>query len=114
MPAGTNLVGVRLLPLPDAFEQFLASGMPLANEWQAAIRRVFPDTPPLVSVAQNVIVIRTLEWLVGRRARKLLNDEPRPALHVGDPAAVAQALYDVSVALLTSPTRLTDEHMVFE
>jgi AcrR family transcriptional regulator len=99
---------------PDAFEDFLASGIPLAVQWQAAIRATFPDKSPMIAVAQNVVVIRTLEWLLARRARKLLGDREGPTLGVGDPRDVRQALMDVTLALLTAPTTLTDEQMRFE
>jgi AcrR family transcriptional regulator len=99
---------------PDAFEEFLTSGVPLATEWQAAISVTSPDVPPLVAVARNVIVIRTLEWLIARRARRILSGKPTPSLHVKNPASVRDGLYEVSLALLTAPVGLTDEDMTFE
>jgi TetR/AcrR family transcriptional regulator, regulator of cefoperazone and chloramphenicol sensitivity len=101
------------LLFPDAFEEFLASGLPLAIAWQAGIHRTFSDLPPLIAVARNVIVVRTIEWLIARRARNLLIGRPERALHVKDPAAVSAALLEVSMALLTAPVGLTDEDMTF-
>jgi len=98
---------------PDAFEEFLASGLPLAVEWQQAIHKTFPDLPPLIAVARNVIVLRSIEWLIARRARNLLVQKPAHALMVKDPAAVRDALLEVSMALLTAPLGLTDDDMTF-
>jgi AcrR family transcriptional regulator len=101
------------LLFPDAFEEFLASGIPLAEAWQAGIRRTFPDLPPLIAVARNVIVLRTVEWLIARRARSLLVGRPVRALMVKDPSDVSASLLEVSMALLTAPVGLTDEDMTF-
>jgi AcrR family transcriptional regulator len=98
---------------PDAFEEFLSSGVPLAVAWQDGIHRTFPDLPPLIAVARNVIVIRTIEWLIARRARTLLLGKPAHALKVKDPAAVSGSLLEVSMALLTAPLGMTDEDMTF-
>lgn len=101
------------LLFPDAFEEFLASGLPLAVEWQREIHRTFPHLPPLIAVARNVIVLRSVEWLIARRARSLLVDKPANALKLKDPAAVSAALLEVSMALLTAPLGLTDQDMTF-
>lgn len=98
---------------PEAFEQFLASGVPLALEWQEAIAQTFPDLPPIIAVARNLVVVRTLEWLIARRAGKILNVRTSPALTVKEPDAVATALLEVSLALLTGPTMLTGDDVEF-
>ncbi len=99
---------------PDAFEDFLASGLPLAVRWQQGIHRTFSDLPPIVAVARNVIAVRSIEWLIARRARTLLIDKPARALRVKDPASVSAALLEVSMALLTAPPGLTDQDMTFD
>jgi AcrR family transcriptional regulator len=102
------------LLFPDAFEEFLASGLPLAVAWQDGIRQTFPDLPPLVAVARNVISLRSIEWLIARRARSLLIDKPANMLKLKDPAKVSAALLEVSMAVLTAPLGLTDEDMTFD
>jgi AcrR family transcriptional regulator len=99
---------------PDALEELLAGDDRLAVDWRAAVRATFPGKPPLIAVAQNVVAIRTLQWLVARRARKLLTDRPSPTIRVKKPEDVREALIDVSMALLTGPTRLTDDDMLFQ
>jgi len=98
---------------PDALEEFLASGLPLAVAWQDGIRRTFPDLPPLIAIARNVIVLRSIEWLIARRARSLLVGKPAHALQVKDPAKVSSSLLEVAMALLTAPVGLTDQDMTF-
>lgn len=99
---------------PDAFEEFVVSGVPLATEWQEAISVTFPELPRLIAVARNVIVVRTIEWLIARRARKVLTGRPAPTLQVKDPVSVRDALFEVSMALVTAPVGLTDEDMIIE
>jgi AcrR family transcriptional regulator len=102
------------LLFPDAFEEFLASGLPLAVAWQDGIRQAFPELPPLVAVARNVISLRNIEWLIARRARSLLVDRPVNMVKVKDPGMVGPALLEISMALLTAPVGLTDEDMTVE
>jgi AcrR family transcriptional regulator len=94
---------------PDALEDFLASGLPLSIAWQDAIARVFPDSPPMVAVASNIVYVRTIEWIVARRARKVLTGLPATALTMTDVAKMRDGLYDTGIALLTAPTRFTED-----
>ena len=58
---------------PDAFEEFLASGHPVAIDWQKAIEVTFPELPPIVAVGRNLVMVRMVEWLISRgRAAKVL------------------------------------------
>ena len=65
---------------PNAFEDFLGSGDPLALAWQDAITVTFPHFPPTVAIARNFLVVHTIEWLLARYARRVLLGEPSPTL----------------------------------
>ncbi len=99
---------------PDAFEEFLASGHPMAIDWQKAIEVTFPDLPPIVAVGRNLVMIRMVEWLISRRAAKILTGNPGPALKVTSTEALRGALFELSVALLTAPTTLIADDLVVE
>jgi AcrR family transcriptional regulator len=99
---------------PNAFEEFLSSGDPLAVAWQDAIRPTFPHFPANVAVARNFLVVHTIEWLIARYAARELVGEPSPSLKVKYPKDVRDALYEISMALFTGPSRFTDEDLVFE
>jgi AcrR family transcriptional regulator len=99
---------------PNAFEEFLASGDPLALRWQDAIRRTFPHLPANVAVARNFLVVHTIEWLLARYAGRVLIGQPSPSLKVKHPGDVRPALYEVAMALFTGPSQFTDEDLVFE
>jgi AcrR family transcriptional regulator len=99
---------------PDAFEEFLASGHPIAIDWQKAIEMTFPDLPPIVAVGRNLVMIRMVEWLIARRAAKLLSGKPAPALKVSSPAVLRGALFELSLALLTAPTTLIADDLTVE
>jgi AcrR family transcriptional regulator len=99
---------------PDAFEEFLASGHPVAIEWQRAIEATFTDLPLIVAVGRNLVMIRMIEWLIGRRASKILTGKPAPALKVTSEAALRGALFELSRALLTAPTTLIAEDLTVE
>jgi AcrR family transcriptional regulator len=95
---------------PDRVERFLAGDHPLAKAWRDAVRRTFPDLPPLVGIARNVVVIRTLQWMTVRRARRLVDD----SMHVwrtgmGD---LRPFMLELSLNILTGPTRLTDSDLM--
>lgn len=94
---------------PDAVEHFLASAHPLAEAWRDAVSATFPDLPPMVAIARNVIVLRTLQWLTVRRARRALSTE-QPAWHV-DPAATRPFVLEVVLNILTPPTALADAEL---
>jgi len=99
---------------PNAFEEFLGSGDPLAVEWQRAIHATFPHFPPVVAVARNFLTVHTIEWLLSRYAARTLGDRPDPALTVKYPEDLRMALFEISMALLSAPSEFTDETMVFE
>jgi AcrR family transcriptional regulator len=94
---------------PDLLEDFIASGLPLAIEWQDAIARVFPDSPPTVAVARNIVMVRTIEWIIERRARKVLTGLPASALTTPDAGVLRAGLYDLGLALLRGETRFSGD-----
>ena len=98
---------------PDAFEEFLGSGMEVAEDWMAAIAVTFPDLPRNVAIARNLVVVRTIEWLVARRAGRILTGRPAPALKVTSPEALAVALYEITYGILTAPSTQSDEDITF-
>jgi AcrR family transcriptional regulator len=91
---------------PHAFEAFLASGHPNAIAWQNAVERAFPDLPRLLAVSRNVIMLRTLEWMVTRRANRILSQGSPPMLRAKDEAVVRQIMLEVSVGILAAPSSL--------
>jgi AcrR family transcriptional regulator len=99
---------------PNAFEEFLGSGDPLANAWQEAIAVTFPAFPRVVAVARNFLVVHTIEWLLARYASRLLGERPKPALGVRYPEDLRDALFEISMALFTGPSKFTDENLAFE
>jgi AcrR family transcriptional regulator len=94
---------------PDLLEDFIASGLPLSIEWQDAITRVQPDSPPTVAVARNVVMVRTIEWVIARRARKVLTGLPVTALTTPDLDVLRTGLYDLGLALLQGRTRFGED-----
>jgi hypothetical protein len=57
---------------PESVERFIASDHPLAMTWRRSATATFPDLPPVVVIARNVIVLRTLQWITVRRAGRIL------------------------------------------
>jgi AcrR family transcriptional regulator len=95
---------------PDRVERFLAGTHPLAAQWRAAVTATFPDLPPVVAIARNVVVIRTLQWVTIRRARRLVDgSQHRWHSGVGD---LQPFLLELSINILTGPTTLTDEDLI--
>jgi AcrR family transcriptional regulator len=91
---------------PDRVERFLAGTHPLARSWRDAVARTFPEIPPIVAIGRNIVVIRTLQWITVRRARRLIDDTDqvwRTPL-----ADLRPFLLELSINLLTGPTTLTD------
>jgi AcrR family transcriptional regulator len=92
---------------PVALEEFLASDRPMAREWKDAIVQTFPSLPPWIALARNATVLRTLEWMMARKAAHNLGSglsywhdhqvESRPFL------------VDVCVGILTAPNSLPPE-----
>ena len=91
---------------PDRVERFLAGRHPLAAAWREAVTTTFPDLPPLVAIGRSVVVIRTLQWITVRRARRLVDDTMhRWSSGVAD---LRPFLLELSINILTGPTTLTD------
>lgn len=93
---------------PDRLERFLAGPHPLAREWRGSVSKVFTDLGPRVAIARNVVLIRMLQWITVRRARRLLDESPH--LWTAGIADLRPFLLELSVNLLTGPTTLTDEY----
>jgi AcrR family transcriptional regulator len=94
---------------PDALEAFLSSGNPVALAWLDVVRTMFPDLPHYVAVARNVIMLRTLEWMIARRASRILTVETStPTLKMDDPAAFRRMMLEVALGIIASPTELVE------
>jgi AcrR family transcriptional regulator len=96
---------------PHALEKFLGSGSPIAREWQEAVRVVFPDLPPLVAVTRNMVMLRTLEWMIARRAGRILAEADGkppavPVIRADDPDVARRLMLEIAVAILSAPTTL--------
>jgi AcrR family transcriptional regulator len=98
---------------PGVLEEFLSSGHSLANQWVDALAATFPELPRYVALTRNVTVFRTLEWMIARRAGRLLTGKPSPALQMTDPAAFHQLMLEVSIGIMTTPTSLTEADIIF-
>ncbi len=99
---------------PDVFETFLASGTPLATQWVDAVGRTFHDLTPRMAITRNLIMLRTLEWMITRRASRLLADKFAPAMRMDDPASFNRLMLEVAVGILAAPTILSDEDIRFD
>ncbi|HEY3722800.1 MAG TPA: TetR family transcriptional regulator [Acidimicrobiia bacterium] len=95
---------------PDAVETFLVSDHPLASRWRSCVATTFSTLPPGVAVARNVVVLRTLQWLTVRRARRSLGTE-RPPWHL-EPAATRAFVLELVLNILTPPTSIADTDLV--
>jgi AcrR family transcriptional regulator len=92
---------------PEAVEEFLAGGHPLAGAWRDAVAATFPDLPHDVAIARCVVQLRTLQFLTVRRARGLLGGAvPSP---VTETMASRAFLLELSRNILRPPTLLTAE-----
>ncbi len=98
---------------PNVFEEFLASGHPTAVRWLDAVETTFSHLPRFVAVARNVTMLRTLEWMIARRAGRLLTGSPSGGLSVDNPEAFRQLMQEVAVGILAAPTQLTDTDVTF-
>jgi AcrR family transcriptional regulator len=88
---------------PDAVEQFLEGDHPLAVAWRAAVARTLPDLPPQIATARNLIVLRTLQWMTVRRARRVLDGGKEP--WSDDPLGARRFVLEIVLNILTPPTR---------
>lgn len=95
---------------PDRVERFMAGTHPLAAAWRRAVAATFPDLPPLVAIARNLVVIRTLQWITVRRARRLV-DDAQHHWHSGL-ADLRPFLLELSINTLTGPTTITDADLI--
>jgi AcrR family transcriptional regulator len=98
---------------PTIFEDFLLSDSPLALSWNAAIGGTFVELPLYVAIARNVAMLRSLEWMVARRAGRILIAQPSPALMVERTSAFGTLMLEVAVGILSAPTTLTDGDIIF-
>jgi AcrR family transcriptional regulator len=87
---------------PEAVEAFLGSEHPLAVAWRAAVARTFPDLPPEIAVARNLVVLRLLQWMTVRRAGWVL-DGTRP-LMAEEPLSTRVFVLEIALNVLTPPT----------
>lgn len=98
---------------PDVFEEYLAGGNPTTVQWLDGVASTFPDLPRNVAVAKNVTMLRTLEWMIARRASRLLTGQPSRALRVDDHGTFRRLMQEVALGILTAPTTLKDEDVTF-
>jgi len=98
---------------PNVFEEYLASSRPFTVRWLDAVARTLPDLPRYVGVARNITMLRTLEWMMARRAARILTGRPSGALSMHDPDAFQQMLQEAAVGILSVPTKLTDQDVMF-
>jgi AcrR family transcriptional regulator len=98
---------------PNRLEEFLGGDHPVAAGWLSAVAKTFPDLPEYVAVARNIVMLRTLEWMIARRAGRLLTGFPSPALQVTNPEAFHTMMSEVALGILRPPTALTREDMAF-
>ncbi|HEY3724657.1 MAG TPA: helix-turn-helix domain-containing protein [Acidimicrobiia bacterium] len=98
---------------PAVVEEFIGSDRPLARDWMDAVERTFPLMPRLIAVGRNVTMLRTLEWMIARRAGRVLTGSPSPALAITTPPAFRTLLFEVALGIVTQPTTLTDDDVKF-
>jgi AcrR family transcriptional regulator len=97
---------------PSPLESFLSSGSEFAISWQAAVDVVFPDLPHLVAVTRNVVMLRTLEWMIARRAGRILNPGTAPLVRTNELAVARQLMLEIAVGILAAPTELGEDDLV--
>jgi AcrR family transcriptional regulator len=93
---------------PVALEEFLASDRPLARAWKDAVSQTFPTFPPWIALARNATVLRTLEWMMARKAAQ--NLEGGPSYWNDNHVESRPFLIDVCVGILTAPNSLPATH----
>ena len=89
---------------PAALEEFLASDRPLARAWKDAIFQTFPSLPPWIALARNVTVLRSLEWMMARKAAEHLR--PEGSYWLANHIESRPFLIDLCVGILTGPNSL--------
>ena len=98
---------------PTVVEEFIGSDRPLARDWIDAVGRTFEPMPRLIAVGRNITMFRTLEWMIARRAGRLLTGSPSPALAITTPPALRTLFFEVALGIVAQPTTLTDDDIVF-
>jgi AcrR family transcriptional regulator len=98
---------------PSVFEEYLNSGHPMTTRWLDAADKTFADLPRYVAVTRNVVMLRTLEWMIARRAGRILTGEPSDALQMDSPEAFRQLMFEVALGIATTPTELTEADIRF-
>ncbi|MGZ4688674.1 MAG: TetR/AcrR family transcriptional regulator [Acidimicrobiia bacterium] len=96
---------------PTAFEEFLLSESPLAASWNEAVGKTFPDLPLFVALARNHAMLRSLEFMIARRAGRILEGD---RLVIGDAALHRQLMLEISVGILSAPTKLTNADLALD
>jgi AcrR family transcriptional regulator len=92
---------------PEALETFLATDRPLARAWKDAVVQTFPSLPPWIALARNATVLRTLEWMM---ARKALNNLDAGASYWHDHHVESRPfLIDVCTGILAAPNSIPPE-----
>ena len=86
-------------------EEFIGSDQPLALNWIDAVGRTFESMPRLIAVGRNITMFRTLEWMMARRAGRLLTGSPSPALAITTPPALRTLLFEVALGIVANPPR---------
>jgi AcrR family transcriptional regulator len=99
---------------PDVFEEFLGGGSQLATDWLAALATTFTELPPRMAVTRNLIMLRTLEWMITRRAGRLLTGQPAHAMRMHDPESFRQLMLEVAVGIVSAPTVIGDQEISFD
>jgi hypothetical protein len=88
---------------PDVFEEYLASADPVATHWLDAVTRMLPDLPLHLAVFRNIAMFRMLEWMMARRAGRLLAGLAPDAVRVSSPEEFRATMQDVAVGILGAP-----------
>jgi AcrR family transcriptional regulator len=91
---------------PQSLEHFINGDSDVATAWRATVATVFPQYPPMVGVARNVTVLRTVGWMLARMAAIDLSTEP---FRVAEHRRFRLWLEEIAVTLLSTPTNLTDD-----
>jgi TetR/AcrR family transcriptional regulator, regulator of cefoperazone and chloramphenicol sensitivity len=98
---------------PNVFEEYLAGESPFTARWIAAAVRTLPDLPRYVAVARNLTMLRTLEWMMARRAGRILAGQPPGGLWIHDAESFRQMMQEAAVGILGTPTKLSGRDQPF-
>jgi AcrR family transcriptional regulator len=95
---------------PDAVEEFLTGDHGLARAWRDAAAATFPELAPTHAVARGVVLLRTLQWITVRAARRRLAGDPPSCLH--DPIEQRAFLLELGRNIVLGPTGAPPAHPV--